>query len=104
MTLERRVREFDHPEARIGSPEGWSGLEVLREVRATEAQSEWAARPELVERLARQLAWANSEDPDEQVYPMRSPRWCYYRSRAKALLSITPAEQRALCAVQATAR
>lgn len=55
--------------------------------------------PELIEQLARLLSAASGEDPDEQPYPLRFPRWRFYCTRAKALLSITPSERRALTAV-----
>ena len=55
--------------------------------------------PEVVEQLARKLALASGEEPDEQPYPLRFPRWRYHYARAKALLSITPSEYGALAAV-----
>ena len=102
MTLELRAGEFEHPEARI---EGWKwrpGPTAFdKRERAIDTQPELpATTPELIERLARQLAWINGEDPDEQPRPLRHPRWHYHRGRAKALLSITPDEYLAMAAVR----
>lgn len=57
------------------------------------------ATPDLIQRLARQLSLLQGEDPDEQPFPLRRPRWQYHCARAKTLLSITPAEQQALALV-----
>ena len=54
---------------------------------------------DLIEQLARELARARGENPDAQPFPQRHPCWRYYRSRAKSLLAITPAEHRALAKV-----
>lgn len=55
--------------------------------------------PDLIQQLARQLSLAYGEDPDEQPFPLRHPRWQYHWARAKTLLSITSAEQQALASV-----
>ena len=61
-------------------------------------------RIELIRQLARELALAHGEDPDEQPYPLRHPRWRFYCARAKVLLSISETEHRALAAVLGESR
>ena len=71
--------------------------EDRRTVRTSPAHE--VVRPDLIQALARQLAWAHGEDPDAQPHPLRFPRWRFYYARAKVLLSISAAERRALAAV-----
>ena len=101
MTLELRADEFGNPEAKIERLEWGSGLPAIEtRERAMDAQPEpVAVTPELIEQLARQLAWMNGEDPDERPYPVRYPRWRFHCGRAKTLLSITAEEHLALAAV-----
>jgi hypothetical protein len=89
--------ELDDARAAVNEP--WpeplsEAREVVRTLPAPEVPT-----PDLIEALARQLAWAHGEDPDAQPHPLRYPRWRFYYTRAKALLSISPAEHRALAAV-----
>ncbi len=102
MTLELRAGEFEIPQAEIKGPEWRPGLPALktRDEVADARPEPSAVTPDLIERLARQLAWMNGEDPDEQPHPLRYPRWRFYCGRAKALLSITPEEHLALATVR----
>ena len=89
--------ELDVARADVGElwPEPLSeNHEVSRTLPAHEVPT-----PDLIQALARQLAWAQGEDPDAQPHPMRFPRWRFYYARAKVLLSIRSAEHRALAAV-----
>lgn len=102
MTLELRADEFEIPQAKIEGPAWRPGLPALEtRERALGAQPELSeVSPDLIERLARQLALMNGEDPDEQPHPLRYPRWRFYCGRAKALLSISPEEHLALATVR----
>lgn len=78
-------------------------LDRFRETSRTEEQRTEPVEitPDLIRQLARQLSLADGEDPDEQPFPLRRPLWQQHYTRAKTLLSVTPAEQRALAAVLA---
>jgi hypothetical protein len=81
--------------------------DLIEEGLAGQAQSaapatkdlEREAKFERVRQLARRLALAHGEDPDEQPFPLRHPRWRFHCARAKVLLSISEAEHQALAAV-----
>lgn len=86
-------------EARADVGELWpEPLSEDREALETPSSQE-GPTPDLVQALARQLAWAHGEDPDAQPHPLRFPRWRFHYARAKALLSISTAEHHALAAV-----
>ena len=89
--------ELDETRADVGEP--WpEPLSRVREAPRTPL-ADTVLTPDLIRALARQLARAHGEDPDAQPYPMRYPRWRFYYTRAKALLSISSAEHQALAAV-----
>ena len=98
MSFEMREPGFEQAQART------SPIEVTPEVQGYEpalasTQPPYVARTELIRQLARQLSLAHGEDPDEQPYPLRHPRWRFHTARAKVLLSISEAEHRALAEV-----
>ena len=98
MSFEMREPGFEQAQART------SPIESSPEVQGDEpalARTElpYEARIELIRLLARQLAIAHGEDPDEKPYPLRHPRWRFHTARAKVLLSISEAEHRALAEV-----
>ena len=98
MSFDMLDAGFEQAEARADE------VEVCREEQAegsAPAAKEMGHDPriELIRQLARELALAHGEDPDEQPYPVRHPRWRFYCARAKVLLSISEAEHRALAAV-----
>lgn len=90
-----------HFEADVVSEQVEALFEQVRERLRTKEQPAEPPEitPDLIQRLARQLSLACGEDPDERHFPCRYPRWHYHYSRAKTLLSVTPAEQKALAAV-----
>ena len=98
MSFEMREPGFEQAQAQT------SPIELSSEVQGDEpalasTQPPYVVRTELIRQLARQLSLAHGEDPDEQPYPLRHPRWRFHTARAKVLLSISEAEHRALAEV-----
>ena len=98
MTFHVQEAHFEHDTA---SEQVEALFERLRESpRADEHRVDpVTVTPDLIQRLARELSRAHGEDPDEQPFPLRAPRWRYHCARAKTLLAITAAERQALASV-----
>ena len=103
MSFDMLSAGLEQGEARADTVEACLDEQDKGSASATKEQAR-ETRLELIRQLARQLALAHGEDPDEQPYPVRDPRWHFYYGRARVLLSISEAEHCALAAVLGESR